>query len=328
MEIKKKHTKTVLIIGISSFVGSNLAEYLKNDFKVYGTYQKTKVQVDGVTTFPCDVLTKEEVQMAVYAARPDFVIYCAGLATVAECAHTENIAEALNTSGLINAIEYCERYKARICYLSSSYVFGGEKKKYMEMDIPDSLTVYGKTQAASEFYLQKNSLNYIIFRSSLLYGRSLAMNRYTFFEKLQRKAAFNQKFILDNKIKHGFLDVYFLGAVIKLAIEQDFSNRLFQICSSDIMTHYEFAQTYAEVFDEDLGSMVSGKWSFPYIRTEDTDELSEELYFQLDVSNVESFLKVKMPTIKESLEITFKRLNGIKKTKSARSQGSSRITYI
>ena len=48
--------RVVLIFGISSFVGSNLAEVLKKDFKVIGTYFNNPVSIDGVVTFPCDVL--------------------------------------------------------------------------------------------------------------------------------------------------------------------------------------------------------------------------------------------------------------------------------
>ena len=54
--------KTVLIIGASSFVGSNLLESLKEDYRVVGTYYQTPVDVSGILSLPCDVLRKEAVQ--------------------------------------------------------------------------------------------------------------------------------------------------------------------------------------------------------------------------------------------------------------------------
>ena len=67
--------KTILIYGISSFLGSNLAEFLKKDYRIVGTYHKTKVSLDGILTIPCDVLAVEEVQLTLYAFKPDIVIY-------------------------------------------------------------------------------------------------------------------------------------------------------------------------------------------------------------------------------------------------------------
>jgi dTDP-4-dehydrorhamnose reductase len=322
-----RRKKTVLIFGMSSFVGSNLAEYLKHDFKVVGTYHKTRVNIPNTLSIPCDVLSKDEVQMAVFSSRPDIAIYAAGFPSVAMCHEYDTVADALNTSGLINVTEMCERYKAKTCFISSSYVFGGEKKKFMEIDIPDSVTVYGKSLASSEFYIQKNSLNYIIFRTCPLIGRSFSYKRYNFFEKLQDRLSQNQKFICDNFVRHGFLDIYYLAAILKIAFQNDFANRLFQICTQDVMTHYQFAKTYCDVFGDDPNPIQSGKWPFPVIKTEDTDDISEDLYFQLDVSNVESFLKIKMPTIQESLEMLFRRYHG-KSSRIGGGDSGGRVSFI
>ena len=114
--------KVILIFGISSFVGSNLAEVLKKDFKVVGTYFNNPVSIKGVVTFPCDVLKKDDVQMALYTFRPDLTIYAAGLNSISDCDENVDYADALNSGGLFNVTEFCQRYKSQICYLSSCYV--------------------------------------------------------------------------------------------------------------------------------------------------------------------------------------------------------------
>ncbi|PJB53787.1 MAG: hypothetical protein CO099_05215, partial [Bdellovibrio sp. CG_4_9_14_3_um_filter_39_7] len=78
---KKSKRKTILIFGVSSFVGSNLAEYLKKDYRVVGTYNKNPVQIPGVLTLPCDVLSKDEVQLILFATKPDITIYAVGLSS-------------------------------------------------------------------------------------------------------------------------------------------------------------------------------------------------------------------------------------------------------
>ena len=213
---EKEKIKTVVIFGVSSFLGSNLAEFFKKDYKVIGTYYKNSVRINGVLTLPCDVLAKEEVQLILFAFKPDFVIYCAGVSSVLDCHKNEDLADALNTNGLFNVSEYCQRYKAQICYISSGFIFAGEKKNYYEMDIPDSLTTYGKTQAAAEFYIQKTSLNYLVYRCCRLYGRGINPTRQTWFENLQREILLNKSLGMDSFVHTGYLDVYYLGMILKM----------------------------------------------------------------------------------------------------------------
>lgn len=326
-EGKKDTRKTIVIFGISSFLGSNLAEYLKKDFKVIGTYHKHSVRIPGVLSIPCDVLAKEEVQLALFAFKPDFVIYCAGVSSVIDCHKSEDLADALNTSGLFNVSEYCQRYKAQICYVSSSFIFAGQKKNYFEMDIPDSLTTYGKTQAAAEFYLQKTSLNYILFRCCRLYGRSITAQRPTWFQNFQRQLAKNKSLSMDDFIHTGFLDVYYLGLLIKMCIDKKVTNRLFQVSSSDIGTLYDFAKSYCEVFSASKDLISKGRWPFPMNHTQSTTQVEDQLYFKLDTANLEGFLNINLPTIKESLQFTHGRYGGITQGKK-KSQASEGIKFI
>ncbi|MDC1173769.1 sugar nucleotide-binding protein [Bacteriovoracaceae bacterium] len=312
------YRKTLVIFGVSSFVGSSLAEFFKKDYKVIGTYNKNPVSIPGVLTIPCDVLVKEEVQLVLFAFKPEISLYCAGISSIQDCSKYDDRAEALNTSGLFNVAEYCHRYKSQICYISSSFVFGGENRSYIEMDIPDPNTIYGKTQAAAEFYIQKTSLNYVIFRTSKLYGRGINSMKPTFFENLQRKLKLNQPSNVDSFLQTGFMDVAFLGMVMKICFDKGVQNRLLQVTTSDTMNHYEFAKTYCEVFGESADLISKAKWALPVMQGSGT---GSTLRYKLDLANIEGFLNIEMPTIKESLEFTYKRLNGDESSKGKSSKG-------
>jgi len=301
--------KTILIFGVNSFLGSNLAEILRKDFKVIGTYHKTPVSLPGILTLPCDVLAKDEVQLIIYAFKPDITIYAEGMESVLHAHKNPELAEAKNTSGLFNVAEYCHRYRSQVCYISSHNVFAGADKKYIEMNIPDSSTIMGKTQSQAEFYIQKTSLNYIIFRTCNIYGRGIVPNGKNWFETIQRSLSGGDRVVADNYINTGFLDVFYLGTLMKICFQKKVANRLFQVCTTDTMTHYEFAQKYAETFEENVKLIDKGKWIFS---SEESRRGQSEFFFHLDVSNIEGFLNVHMPTIEESLEFTFRRLHGLK----------------
>jgi dTDP-4-dehydrorhamnose reductase len=325
--LAEERVRTILIFGISSFVGSSLAEFFKKDFKVVGTYFSSPITLPGVLTVPCDVLNKDEVQLVLFAFKPDFAIYCAGLSSVQECATSEEMADALNTSGLFNVAEFCQRYKAQLCYISSSYVFGGEERKYIEMDIPDANTTYGKTQAAAEFYVQKTSLNYVIFRCCRLYGRSLFPNRPNFFESLQMRLRSGSSVPCDNFIKTGFLDVHYLAMVMKICFEQGVTNRLLQVSTHDVLSFYDFAQNYCRIFGDSSDLVSRGKWHFPINSDQSHRAPTENFSYRMDLSNIEGFLNIKMPTIEESLSYSFKRMNGHAKPAGRGKKGEG-ITFI
>ncbi len=302
--------KTVLIMGITSFVGSNLCEFFRKDYRVVGTYHRKSQPIPGVLALPCDVLNKDEVQLVLYAFKPDIVIYCVGLTGLKECADMPNASDALNSAGLFNVAEIAPRYGARVIYLSSQFVFSGANKNYNEMDNADVITQYGKSQASSEFYLQKSSLNYLIVRCSKVYGRGVSPLRESWFEKLQRNLKANQTAIYDDFVHQGFVDIYYLGMVLKMCIDKNVANRLIHFASQDNMTYYEFAKTYCEIFHESESLINKGKWHLPILKSTSVERVDEHLHYKLDVLNIEGLLKIKMPTIRESLEFTLKRLNG------------------
>lgn len=320
--------KTILILGVNSFLGSNLAEFFRKDYRVVGTYHKKIQPLPGILCLPCDVLNKDEVQLVLYAFKPDIVLYCVGLSSVKECAEMPNASDALNSSGLFNVAEMAPRYGARIVYFSSQFIFSGLNKNYNEMDNADVITHYGKSQASSEFYLQKSSLNYLIIRCSKLYGRGVSPLRNTWFELLQRNLKNNVSAIYDNFLNQGFVDVFYLGMILKMCIDKNVSNRLVHFSSQDTMTHYEFAKLYTEIFGESDGLINKGKWHLPILKNATVDRVDERLHFKLDVLNVEGLLKIKMPTIRESLEFTYKRFNGTKKNTRSSTDKNEGLSYI
>lgn len=306
---EEQEQKTILIIGVSSFIGSNLAEYLKKYYRVIGTYYQNPVKIQGVLTLPMNILNKDEVQRVIFSFKPDFTIYAAGLNGIAESEGHRETCDALNTTGLITAAEYCQRYKSQICYLSTCHVFSGEEKKYIEMDIPDSNTYYGKSQAAAEFYIQKTSLNYVIFRTCRLYGRSLKISNPNYFETLQKELHLGNQVACDNNVLTGYLDVYYIAAMLKICFDKEVKNRLFQVSTRDIMSPYEFANAYADIFHQEKEMITKGKWRYPLIKGLGTAAL-EKIFLQMDISNMEGYLSIKLPTVRESLAFTFKRLHG------------------
>jgi len=302
--------KTVLIIGASSFVGSNLLESLKDDYRVLGTYFKTPVEIPGILTFPCDVLRKEAVQNLMSVLRPDVVIYAAGLSSLADCQNNTKRADAINTSGVINCALSSDRFGAKFVLISTAYVMSGEDVIFKESDSPFPNTAYGNSFSAAEFYVQKSCMNYFILRCSLLYGRSFNPFELNWFELIERHLFQGKPLYTDDSVETGFLDVKILANFIKAGIDTNLTNRLIQVSSSDYMTRYEFARLYTQVFHKDSELIVKSNWDFPLNENQARMNMAQDrYYYKMNVKNAEELSGHRLPTIEESLQFTKVRLS-------------------
>lgn len=294
--------KTILIFGISSFLGSNLAESLRDEYRIVGTYFETPVHVQGIFSIKCDVHNKDMCQKVVFLFKPDITIYAVGLTDIGACQDYPKVADALNTAGVFNVSMASERYHSKFIYFSSGYIFSGEDTLFKENDTPTPSSVYGNTVASAEFYIQKSCLNYIIFRCCPIFGRSYNPNDLKWVEAIERNEFLGQKITCDTKVRTGFIDIYSLTEYLKMAFNNNITNRLIQVTSRDTMTRYDFAKLYLDTYGGNTGLLVKGDWKFP--RTENQislQSLGEDLNFAMDTYNLESEFKVKMPSINDTI---------------------------
>jgi dTDP-4-dehydrorhamnose reductase len=323
-----KTKKTVLIFGISSFVGSNIAESLKSDYRIVGTFYETPAVLKDVVTVECDVHNKDLVQKVVYLFKPDIVIYAIGLTRLEDCQEFPKVADALNTAGVFNVSMASERYGAKFIYFSSCYIFSGENVVFRENDTPMPTSIYGNTVASTEFYVQKSCLNYLIFRCCPLFGKTYNVNSLNWMEVLERYAYTDKKIICDTKVKTGYLDIWTICDLLKVAIEADFTNRLFQVTSRDTTDRYSFSKQFMQTFGFNDGLVSKGDWDFP--RTENQfglQNLGEELYFAMDYTNLEEAFNIKLPTIEESIERARNHLSKNQRSKKGKNK-SAGISFI
>lgn len=305
--------KTVLIFGISSFLGSNLAQLLEKEYRVIGTYFKTPVNYPGITCYPCDVLKKDSVNNLTAFIQPDYVIYAVGMNSLTECKLNPKLADALNTSGAINVCVSSDRYNAKFIFFSSAYVMNGEDLISKENETPFPNSIYGNSLASTEFYVQRSCLNYLILRCSNLYGQSYSHKRPNWFESIQMGIIKNQPILANEMIRGGFLDVHLAAKILIQLLKLNVTNRLLHLSSSNHVSRYEFAVKVANVFKKDPSLIQKHSPDFPLsegtIKSGNILQGQNAIYnFKLDITNIEEVIGQKMPTIEDSLFYTQKRL--------------------
>jgi len=109
--------------------------------------------------------------------KPDIIINCAAMTDVDYCEEHREEAEAVNYHGVRNLVNLCKENDIKLVHISTDYVFDNKH----DMPISETLLFnpinwYGHTKAKAEEYIISNLSNYLIIRTSWLYGHSRVVN--------------------------------------------------------------------------------------------------------------------------------------------------------
>ena len=119
----------------------------------------------------CDLADAEALRRLVRAVRPGIIVNPAAYTAVDKAESDPETAFAINgiAPGVLG--EEATRLDALVIHYSTDYVFNGAKQtSYMEDDIANPQSVYGKSKLAGDQALLRSTKNAIIFRTSWVFG--------------------------------------------------------------------------------------------------------------------------------------------------------------
>ena len=124
-----------------------------------------------LTRKEADITDSRAVDQAFDRTQPDIVVHCAAFTAVDDCELHPELAFKVNTEGTENVARACRKRSIPILYLSTDYVFDGEKPEpYIETDRPSPLNVYGQSKLAGEESVKELAARFWIVRVSWLFG--------------------------------------------------------------------------------------------------------------------------------------------------------------
>ena len=149
----------VLVFGASGLLGKALMRQWSDD------------EVTGLSSRDADIRDPNRLLQIVQQARPDWIVLAAAYTDVDGCESNRELAFAVNRDGPVNLCEAALSVGARLMFLSSDYVFDGEKTTpYETGDQRNPQSVYGKTKAEAEIKLLELNPHCCIVRTSWLFG--------------------------------------------------------------------------------------------------------------------------------------------------------------
>jgi dTDP-4-dehydrorhamnose reductase len=116
--------------------------------------------------------TKPDTLRAVIQAEQPAVIVNSAAYTAVDKAETEpELAMAINGTGPAVLADEAKSLGSLLVHYSTDYVFDGSgTRPWLETDAPAPLNVYGRTKLAGDEAIQASGCDYLIFRTSWVYG--------------------------------------------------------------------------------------------------------------------------------------------------------------
>ena len=240
-----------------------------------------------------DITNTLRLQDLVLKERPNAVIHAAALGDVDECERKRELAWRVNVASTIALAQAAEVVNAYLLYLSTDYVFDGERGIYNERDPPNPINYYGLTKLMGEVAVQARCSRWSIVRASSIYGLGPGRTNFAKFliEKLSRGE--RVRALVDQYTSPS--QAALLAEAMMEVLERQMVG-VFHVVG-ERMSRYEFALRVAKAlgFDEGLISparMEEFKWFAR--RPRDSSLACEETRSKLscDFYSTESALKV------------------------------------
>ena len=153
----------ILVTGAKGQLGSDVVKEL--------TARKIEAVPADLDDF--NITDKTDTLRYITHLNPDAVIHCAAYTAVDKAEEEPEVCIAVNFTGSINVAEACEAAGAKLVYISTDYVFGGQGSEPYETDSPKNpLSTYGKSKLMGEEAVQNCCSRTFIVRTSWVFGKN------------------------------------------------------------------------------------------------------------------------------------------------------------
>lgn len=281
----------IIGLGLNGLVGSRITEILSDKYEFVFLSRSTGA----------DITDRNSLSILKDYPEAKFVLLFSAKADVDGCEEDKELGEEgeawkINVNGTENVARVCQELGKKLIYISTDFVFDGEKEKgdsYTETDTPNPINWYSKTKYEGEKRVEKSGAPYIILRLAFPYRAKFEPKKdfvRSIIDSLRNRSQINV--VTDQIFCPTLIDD--ISIVIDVLIKND-STGIYHAVGNDALTPYEAALKIAEVFDLD-SSLIS-----PVTREEFfKDRAPRPFNLQLRNAKIEK-LGVKMKGFEEGL---------------------------
>lgn len=197
--------------------------------------------------YDMDILDEPIVNQIMETEKPDVVVHAAAMTQVDDCEKDPERAEAVNVKGTVQVLVNAEAVSSHFIYISTDFVFDGEKGMYAETDACNPVNFYGFTKLQAEAITETSTIPFAIVRTCLVYGQPLHGKRSNIFSWVKSNLESGQSIrVVDDQWRTPTY-VEDLAAGIILIIQQR-ATGTYHLSGEEGMSPYGFACRVATHF--------------------------------------------------------------------------------
>ncbi len=163
----------ILITGANGQLGNEIQSIISKGKSEIGAMPKEyeACQIIATDVDELDITNTAEVLKFVKENKPDIIFNCAAMTNVDGCETAFETAFKINAIGVRNLSSAAESIGAKFIHVSTDYVFAGDSPKpYVEWDLTNPQSIYGKSKRLGEEYALSFCKKTFVVRTSWLYG--------------------------------------------------------------------------------------------------------------------------------------------------------------
>ncbi|AEV97361.1 NAD(P)-dependent oxidoreductase [Niastella koreensis] len=250
----------VLITGANGLLGQHLTKLLLDkNYQVVATGRgesRLPFEPSGNYSYhSMDIANAFDTYAVMNRERPDVVVHAAAMTQVDECELQPEQCDRINVQGTAQILTDAETFSSHFIYISTDFVFDGEKGNYSEDDEPLPISLYGFTKLQAESMVQTSELPFAIVRTCLVYGNLLKGTRSNIVswakDSLEQGKTIQ---VVSDQVRTPTY-VGDLAKGIVLIIEKK-ATGIYNISGKDWLTPYDIAIKTANKYQLDAGRIV------------------------------------------------------------------------
>ena len=159
----------LLVTGASGLLGHKVAQLaLERGHEVYSIYKGHPPNFG--TPIKLDLTNQSKLSKVIVKLKPEAIIHSAAYSNVEDCETNRDLAWKINAEATKHVATASANINSHITYVSTDYVFDGEKGLYTEEDKTNPISYYGYTKLKGEEFIKEHATKWCIARPSVLYG--------------------------------------------------------------------------------------------------------------------------------------------------------------
>jgi dTDP-4-dehydrorhamnose reductase len=159
----------LLVTGASGLVGHKVAQLaLDKGHEVYSIYKEHPTNFGK--PIKLDLTNQSQVSQTITKLEPQAIVHTAAYTDVDGCEINKDMAWKVNAEATKHLAMVSANLNSHLAYVSTDYIFDGEKGLYLEEDQPNPVSYYGYTKLKGEEFVKEHAEKWCITRASVIYG--------------------------------------------------------------------------------------------------------------------------------------------------------------